>query len=268
MTGRILLPVVALACVFSIRAEQPLKVEGCFDPKGGHIQGMCRGGGFTYLTQMTGICKIDGAGKCVARIPALSHTGDVCWHDGRIYSSVSVYVGPDKGKGKIQVFDADLRLLKEHTYARGLDGIAWLDGRLYVGQGSHLETVPHAAGAKPESKTPHLENDMLIVDPETLEVVEKRTYSHGGKTRYGAQNITTDGKLLYVTFYPGEKGAPDLVAYDRDLKPGWKAVAGAGTGIEFVGFENGKPRFLKSKTIKGKGTISAEILAANPREVR
>ena len=43
----------AAAIAFGEGSDFPLKVEGCFDPKGGHIQGMCRGGGFTYLTNLT-----------------------------------------------------------------------------------------------------------------------------------------------------------------------------------------------------------------------
>ena len=224
---------------------RPMTVSGCFDPKGGHVQGMCTDGEFLYLTQMTGIYKIDRTGACVKKTKALSHTGDVCYHDGRIYSSVAVYGGPDKGKGRIQVFDTDLNLLKEKTYPRGLDGIAWLDGVLYVGRGSHLDTVPHAEGEAPKSKTPHFQNEVLRVDPETLEVRDLVVIEHGHRTSYGAQNIATDGTDLYFCFY----GQPDLVAYGKDLKPRRLFNAGAGNGFECVGLKDGAPRFLKCRTV-------------------
>lgn len=233
-----------------------------FDHKGGHVQGMCSDGIGFYLTQMTGIFKVDGLGRPIRSVKAISHTGDVCWHDGKLYSSVSVYGGPEKGKGKIQVFDADLNLVRERAYPRGMDGIAFYGGKLYVGRGSHLETVPPGPDGKPQSKTPHLENEMAIVDPDTLELLEVKTYGHGRKTRYGAQNIATDGKLLYVSFYPGEEGAPDLVAYDKDQKPVRSFNAKASNGLEFVGIRDGEPRFLKCETVKEGGRISARIVPA------
>ena len=237
-----------------------LAVLAQFDPKGGHVQGMCSDGTDYYLTQMTGIFKVDGSGRPIKSIKAISHTGDVCWHDGKLYSSVSVYDGADKGKGKIQVFDADLNLVRERTYPRGMDGIAFFDGKLYVGRGSHLETVPPGPDGKPQSKTPHLENEMAIVDPETLELLELKTYGHGRKTKYGAQNLATDGKLLYVSFYPGEKDAPDLVAYDKDLKPVRSFNAKASNGLEFAGLQDGTTRFIKCETVKKDGRISARIV--------
>jgi len=39
-----------------------LVVSAPFDPKGGHIQGMCEGGGFYYLSQMTRLFKVDRTG--------------------------------------------------------------------------------------------------------------------------------------------------------------------------------------------------------------
>lgn len=239
---------------------RPMTVSGFFDPKGGHVQGLCTDGEHLYLTQMTGIYKIDRTGACVKQVKALSHTGDVCYHDGKIYASVAVYGGPDKGKGKIQVFDTDLNLLKEKTYPRGLDGIAWLDGVLYVGRGSHLDTVPHGDGEAPKSKTPHFQNEVLRIDPETLEVKDLVVIEHGHRTSYGAQNIATDGTDLYFCFY----GQPDLVAYGKDLKPRRLYSAGAGNGFEFVGLKDGSPQFLKCRTLNWKkgesaGPLSAEI---------
>ncbi len=250
----------ALAAFLVRGAEwKPMTVSGCFDPKGGHVQGMCSDGEYLYLTQMTGIYKIDPAGTCVKKVAAVSHTGDVCYHDGKIYSSVAVYAGPDKGKGKIQVFDTDLNLLKEKTYPRGVDGIAWLDGVLYVGRGSHLETVPHAEGEEPKSRTPHVPNEVLRVDPETLEVKDLVVIEHGHRTSYGAQNIATDGKELYFCFY----GNPDLVVYGKDLKPVRLLNAGAGNGFECIGRENGAPKFLKCRTENWKkGAGAGKVLSA------
>jgi len=237
-----------------------LSVMAPFDPKGGHIQGMCAGGGNYYLSQMTRLYKVDKTGKCVKSVPVVSHTGDLCYREGFVYTAVAVYGGKDKGKGKVQVFDSDLNLVREATFDRGLDGIACFNGALYVGQGAHLQSVPHKEGEIPQSQTPHLENEMLILDPQTLAVKAHRVYSHGYKTRYGAQNIATDGKCLYVTFYSGENGAPDLVTYDAELRPLKHYVANASTGLEYgSGCEN-EAHFLKCVSKGGKGKpIAATI---------
>lgn len=65
-----------------------------------------------------------------------------------------------------------------------------------------------------------------------------------------------------ISHYPGEEGAPDLVAYDKDLKPVRSFNAKASNGLEFVGIRDGEPRFLKCETVKEGGRISARIVPA------
>lgn len=248
--------------MFSVSAflVAALTVAAPFDPKGGHIQGLCEGDRCYYLSQMTRLFKIDKQGACVKSVPVLSHTGDLCFKDGLLYTSVAVYDGPEKGKGKVQVFDADLNFIRETTFDRSLDGIAFYNGSLYVGQGSHLETVPHKKGEAPRSKTPHLENELLVLDPETLAVRARHVITHGNRTRYGIQNLTSVGTRLFATFYPGEPGAPDLVVYNADLRPLRRYVAGASNGLQFSTDENGAPCLVKCVTGVGKGKpISATI---------
>ena len=195
-----------------------------FDPKGGHIQGAAASDGALYLTQMTRICKFDWNGKFLRKLDAISHTGDVCWHDGCLYTSVSVYGGPNKGKGMIQVFDKDLNLQRETIIDRGIDGITCLDGMLYVGMGA--KTQP--------SKAPHRVNLFGRFDPATLkETAPRQEVDYGFDTHYGAQNILTDGKLLFVNFY-GAKGSPPFVAFDKDFKPVKTFRFGTGQGADFV----------------------------------
>lgn len=236
-----------------------IRVEASFDQKGGHVQGMCKGKDCYYLSQMTRLFKVGLDGKCIKSLPVISHTGDLCFCNGCVYTSVSVYGGEHKGQGLIQVYDADLNLLREKYYPRGMDGIACLNGKLYVGNGCHRETVPHQEGKVPESKTPHLENDMAIVNPETLELERTIVYSHGEKTRYGAQNIVSDGKLLYVSFYGSTAKDPDLVAYDAELKPVAKYKAKASNGLVYLGWQDGRPSFLKCETTNHDGVIGAVL---------
>ena len=242
-----LMAAIGAVLVFSAGAVD-LAVTAPFDPKGGHVQGLCEGDGYYYLSQMTRLFKLDREGRCVKSVPVLSHTGDLCFYKGHVYTSVAAYTGPHMGKGLIQVYDTDLKLVCEKVYPRGMDGITVLNGKLYVGNGCHRETVPHKPGEEPQSKTPHLDNDMAIVNAETLELEKVVPYSHGHKTRYGAQNIETDGKLLYVTFYPATPNDPDLVAYNADLKPVAHYHAKASNGIVYKGVSDGRPTFLKCET--------------------
>lgn len=202
-----------------------LEVEsGALDPKGGHIQGAAASDEALYLTQMTRICKFDWNGKLLKKLDAISHTGDACWHDGCLYTSVVVYGGPNKGKGMIQVFDKELNLQRETIIDRGTDGIACLDGLLYVGMGA--KTQP--------SKNPHRVNIFGRFDPATLkESAPRQEVDYGFDTHYGAQNILSDGKQLFVNFY-GAKGSPPFVAFDKDLKPLKTFHFGTGQGADFV----------------------------------
>lgn len=255
----------AALCVKTGKTLRILDITAPFDPKGGHVQGLCEGDGYYYLSQMTRILKIDHDGRCVKSVSVLSHTGDLCFHDGRVYASVVAYAGPHQGKGLIQVYDTDLNLVREKVYPQGMDGIAYLNGRFYVGSGCHRETVPHALGEEPQSKTPHLDNDMAIVDAQTLELEKVVSYTHGHKTRYGAQNIATDGKLLYIAFYPASESDPDLVAYDADLKPVAKYRAEAANGLIWRGTTDGHPAFLKCATQKMESGIGAVLKPADVR---
>lgn len=260
---KILIFLSVVGAVLTFRAgAADLVVAAPFDPKGGHVQGLCEGDGYYYLSQMTRLFKLDRAGRCVKSVPVLSHTGDLCFYKGHVYTSVSAYTGPHKGKGLIQVYDADLTLVREKVYPRGMDGIACLNGKLYVGNGCHRETVPHEAGEEPQSKTPHLDNDMAIVDAETLELEKVVPYTHGRKTRYGAQNIETDGRLLYITFYPEGKDDPDLVAYDAHLKPVALYRAQSSNGLVYRGEAGGLPAFLKCETRSTKDGIGAVLKSA------
>ena len=81
-----------------------------FDPNGNHIQGIAASEDALYVAQMTRLVKLDWTGKVLASRSVQSHTGDISWHDGELYTAVSVY--PERKEGRIQVFDKDLNLVK------------------------------------------------------------------------------------------------------------------------------------------------------------
>ena len=198
------------------------------DPKGGHVQGIAVSADAVYVSQMTQLTKFDWSGKVLATNRVVSHTGDVAWWNGELYTAVAVY--PSRKEGKIQVFDKDLRLVRETTIDRTIDGITCLDGVLYVGMGAKT----------PPSNEPHRVNVLGRFDAKTLkEIAPRQDFDFGYKTKYGFQDIATDGKLLYGAFYPGEKGMPCLAVFDKNGKVVGTAKAGSSTGFDFLPSRDG-----------------------------
>lgn len=209
-----------------------------FDPNGGHIQGIAASKDAVYITQQTQIAKVDWTGKLLKRMKVQIHTGDVAYHDGKLFTSISVE--PELKEGKIQVFDPDLNLLQETSVNRTLNGIAYLDGILYVGMGAKEEP----------SRDPHRINILGRFDAETLKEIPPRIeFDYGYKTQYGAQNITTDGKLLYASFY-AVGSSPKIVVFDKELKIIGTHHFPANQGLEVMptSLTDGKIKFINSTT--------------------
>ncbi len=176
-----------------------------FDPKGGHIQGIAATHDALYLTQKTRIVKVDWNGNVLKTRQVQNHTGDITYYDGKLYTAIAVF--PAKKEGCIQVFDEDLNLIKQTTVDRTLDGIAYLDGVLYVGMGAKVQP----------SKNPHRVNILGRFDAQTLtEIAPRADFDYGHETKFGFQNITTDGRVIYASFYGAGK-APNIAVFDQDL---------------------------------------------------
>ncbi|MBR4171305.1 MAG: hypothetical protein IKR48_06605 [Kiritimatiellae bacterium] len=225
-------------------------IVGTFDPKGGHIQGACVSDDAIYLSQMTCIYKFDWTGNLLKRLPVISHTGDLCFYKGEIYTSVSVYHNARKCKGLIQVFDADLNFVREKELERGTDGVTILNGVLYLGMGSVGQV-----GSKP-----HRENLVGRFRPETLEEIDRKPIDCGMETCFGAQNITTDGKDLYFSFYPAKRGDPPLAIFHADLTfdrmISVKQSPNNGFDLLPKRLAAGHPRFLRVQTLMKYGENS------------
>lgn len=85
-------------------APEPFTVGlEAFDQKGNHIQGVAASEDALYVSQMTRLVKLDWKGKVLATRAVTSHTGDIAWHDGELYTAVAVY--PESKEGRVQVFD-------------------------------------------------------------------------------------------------------------------------------------------------------------------
>ena len=121
------------------RAElRPFTVGAEAFVKGQHIQGIAASEDALYVAQMSRLVKVDWKGNVLATRSVQSHTGDITWHDGELYTAVAVY--PECKEGRIQVFDKDFKLLRETVIDRTIDGIAYADGVLYVGMGAKERT--------------------------------------------------------------------------------------------------------------------------------
>ena len=222
-----------------------------FDPNGNHIQGIAASEDALYVAQMTRLVKLDWTGKVLASRSVQSHTGDISWHDGELYTAVSVY--PERKEGRIQVFDKDLNLVRETAIDRTIDGIAYAGGVLYVGMGA--KTQP--------SKNPHRVNILGRFDAKTLkEIAPRAEFDYGYETRYGFQNIVFDGERLVGSFY-AVPGSPGVVFFDKSLN-----ILGTATKACNQGFDvlppsmrrNGR-RFVRAATRMSKdpAVVSCEF---------
>ena len=213
-----------------------------FDPRGNHIQGVAASEDALYVAQMTRIVKLDWKGHVLASRQVQSHTGDITWHDGELYTAVSVY--PARKEGRIQVFDRDLNLVRETVIDRTIDGIAYADGILYVGMGA--KTQP--------SKNPHRVNILGRFDAKTLkEVAPRKEFDYGYETKYGFQNIVFDGERLVGSFY-AVAGAPGVVFFDRNLNVLGTATERCNQGFDILpaSMRRAGRRFIRATTKMSK----------------
>lgn len=183
--------------------------EDCFDDARahGHVQGIAISEDAVYCGHYNKLMKFSlDTGKCLKVVDVPPHTGDVCWHDGKLYTAIGLR-GKRKGPeslGMVQVYDKDLNLLKEKTFPLIFDGITVLDGVIHLGVGlGHGRT--------------HTGFRVARVKESTLELIDVVARDPGIKMNYGVQGISTDGKLLFLSFYP-VKGEHGMAVYTKDFE--------------------------------------------------
>lgn len=224
--------ILAGGCVTGSRERKGQKIfeipEVALDPEGGHVQGLAIGNDAIYVSQMTQLTKLDWDGRVLMTKRVTSHTGDVTWWNGELYTAVAVY--PDCKEGCIEVFDKDLNAVRSIKIDRTVDGIACLDGILYVGMGAKEQP----------SKKPHRVNVLGRFDAKTLkEVAPRQDFDYGYDTKYGFQNIATDGRLLYATFYAAEEGSPIMAVFGKDGTVVGVSEDGSNNGFDFLPGDKG-----------------------------
>ena len=144
---------------------------------------MCVTSNAIYGTLHDGLYKFDWYGRMIMRVRADKHTGDICFWNGKLYTAVCGKQETPGHRGRIDVWDENLKLIKSSSFARSADGITCLDGVLYVGLG------PARDPAKPFRG-----NYFGKFDAETLQpLCEPFLVDHGYDASAGVQNIATDG---------------------------------------------------------------------------
>ncbi len=248
----LLLFLVSVACCFGcshpVSAPEPFTAgQEVFHPEGSHIQGIAASEEALYISQNRYLAKVDWTGKLLKSREVPNHTGDLCWYNGELYAALALsgsadnpLADPSAGIGMIQVFDKDLNLIRETEIDRRTDGITCLDGILYVGMGAKEQP----------SKEAHRINILGRFDAKTLkETAPRAEFDYGYETSYSFQNITTDGKVIYASFYT-VKDAPQIVVFDKNLKIIRTHFLKANQGLDVMPkrLSGGKRLFIKAKS--------------------
>ena len=224
-----------------------LTAPGTLPARSGHVQGMCVSENALYFVMHNQIVKTDWMGCPLKSVEAPKHSGDVCLWKGRLYVAFCEPGGSKvANKGRIMVYDEELNFLKETQFARPADGITCIDGVLYVGLGP--------GGTK---EAPYRGCWYGKFDAETLApLCEPFRIDHGYDCCAGVQNMATDGKLLYVSYYTPEETActPDFMVFDRDFNVRGAHRFGYRQGLDVVpGGTPGAVRFIYVTTVNWMG---------------
>ena len=97
----------------------------------GHVQGMCVSSNALYFSFHDQIVKTDWYGRFQKRVEVDVHGGDICYWNGKLYTAVCIPKDVPK-RGRIDVWDENLKKVGTTEFVRSADGIACMDGVLYV----------------------------------------------------------------------------------------------------------------------------------------
>lgn len=165
----------------------------------GHVQGIAADETGIYCSFSRELLKVDFAGKTLLRCPSPFHSGDVTTDGEKIYVSVSISdetLVPKYGaKCCIFIYDRNCKLLEVKPFKnlRGIDGIAFINGRFYIGLnylGARLRT----------------ENKIAIMD-HNFNLLKIATVTIGKNTKFGPQTLNNFRGKLIAGFYGGGKNS-------------------------------------------------------------
>ena len=244
---------VALAAALGLEAAHPappvppnwepiLTRPGALAKGSGHVQGFCVTSNAIYATLHDGLYKFDWYGRLLMHVSADKHQGDICFWKGKLYTAVCIPKKVEK-RGRIDVWDENLKKIGTTEFVRSADGITCLGGVLYVGLGP--ANIP---------EKPFRGNYFGKFDAETLQPIgEPFLVDHGYDVTAGVQNIATDGERLYINFYTPEEDYPCFFVFDKDFKVLQSHVFGWRHGVDLVG--GGEPASVDAAGVVKPGTV-------------
>lgn len=237
--------------------EPILTRPGALAKGSGHLQGMCVTSNAIYGTLHDGLYKFNWYGRMIMHVRADKHTGDICFWNGKLYTAVCGKQETPGHRGRIDVWDENLKKIGTTEFVRPADGIACMDGVLYVGLGPAL--IPDK---------PFRGNYFGKFDAETLQpLCEPFLVDHGYDCSAGVQNIATDGERLYINFYTPEEDYPCFFVFDKDFKVLQSHVFGWRHGVDLVGGgEPGAVRLIYALTINCWSQASKQKLDPAPSQ--
>jgi hypothetical protein len=104
-----------------------------------HLQGICVDNEAIYWSFTTTLVKTDLDGKVLKAIPVVSHHGDLCFHDGKVYVAVNLGKFNDpRGNANSWVYVYDAKSLEEiarhevQEVFHGAGGIGFRNGHFFV----------------------------------------------------------------------------------------------------------------------------------------
>ncbi|MBQ9874995.1 MAG: hypothetical protein IJM30_11090 [Thermoguttaceae bacterium] len=251
----------AVAIIFLVGVVSQLALGGDFVPRAiepkpdafadglGHVQGICCDEDAIYAILANRIYKFDWEGKVVKSEPVVFHAGDPCVANGKLYVSMS-----SEDQNGVYEYDLELNLLRKIKLegASGTDGIAFLDGKFYVGG--------------PSDAKAHLDNLICVYDSD-FKLVEQKLVNYDTPTNYGTQSIAAWNGKLFLAFYIDDatKGSSPSVCCDAELNVLGKTFLDGSTGWCLApeskqSNDPEKPRFLVCRWSQADGKRLAKFV--------
>ena len=179
--------------------------KGELDAARGHMQGMAISPDAIYVSHMQGIFKLDRNGKLKKHVNTPSHTGDIAYSDGKVYSAVAYYDKARGGRGCIRVYDEELNEVGKYELERPSDAITVMGDYIYFGVG-------------PNPQKPHRVNYIAKIKKDFSGKMEIIEVDYGNPTHFGAQTMCNDGKHIYASFYNADPKGKPMAVFSSDLK--------------------------------------------------
>ncbi len=226
----------------------PARVD-CEGRYPGHLQGICLDDERNiYWCFTTSLVKTDSQGKLLQMISVVSHHGDLCYANGKIYVAVNLGRFNDpKGNADSWVYVYDTQNLEEITRHEtpqvkfGAGGMATHQGRFLVVSG-----LPH-----------EIEENYLYEFDDQFQFVKKHILA-SGHTHLGIQGATFSENTWWFACYGDQ-----ILTATSDLKMRSRHAFECGYGI--VGLDDGQYYIARGDQVQDKGH-SGYLLLAEPDE--